>query len=66
MELKAKLAKVISQVKQAGVTGQVQASQQATQPQGSVADELTKLASLKEQGILTQEEFDKKKRELLG
>ncbi len=66
MELKAKLAKVISQVKQAGVTGQTQASQQATQPQGSVADELTKLASLKEQGILTQEEFDKKKRELLG
>lgn len=34
--------------------------------QGSVADELTKLAKLKEQGILTQDEFDKKKAELLG
>lgn len=32
----------------------------------SVADELTKLASLKKQGILTQEEFDKKKAQLLG
>ncbi len=63
MELKAKLAKVISQVKQAGVAGQTQAT---TQPQGSVADELTKLASLKEQGILTQTEFDAKKKQLLG
>lgn len=63
MDLKAKLAKVISQVKQAGVAGQAQAS---AQPQGSVADELTKLASLKEQGILTQEEFDAKKKQLLG
>lgn len=33
--------------------------------QGSVADELMKLAKLKEQGVLTQEEFDKKKAELL-
>jgi hypothetical protein len=63
MELKAKLAKVISQVKQAGVAGQIQAT---AQPQGSVADELTKLASLKEQGILTQAEFDSKKKQLLG
>lgn len=63
MELKAKLAKVISQVKQAGVAGQVQAN---AQPQGSVADELTKLATLKEQGILTQDEFDAKKKQLLG
>lgn len=63
MDLKAKLAKVISQVKQAGVAGQVQAT---AQPQGSVADELAKLASLKEQGILTQDEFDNKKKQLLG
>lgn len=64
MELRTKLAKVISSVKQAGVAAQTQASKQASQ--GSVADELTKLANLKEQGILTQEEFDKKKAELLG
>lgn len=62
MELRTKLAKVISKVKQAGVVAQV--SQQSSQ--GSVADELTKLAKLKEQGVLTQEEFDKKKSELLG
>lgn len=32
----------------------------------SVADEIEKLASLKDRGILTQEEFDAKKRQLLG
>ena len=31
-----------------------------------VADEIEKLASLLERGILTQEEFDAKKRQLLG
>lgn len=31
----------------------------------SVADELTKLKSLKDQGVLTQEEFDEQKRRLL-
>jgi hypothetical protein len=30
-----------------------------------VADEITKLNALKEQGILTQEEFDRKKKQLL-
>ena len=30
------------------------------------ADEIEKLASLKDHGILTQEEFDAKKRQLLG
>lgn len=63
MELRTKLAQVISQVKQAGVSSQAQANQTGS---GSIADELTKLASLKEQGILTQAEFDKKKSELLG
>jgi hypothetical protein len=62
MELKAKLAKVISQVKQAGVaSAQMEQSTQS----GSVADELTKLAALKEQGIITQADFDKAKAELL-
>ncbi len=32
----------------------------------SVADELLKLARLKEQGILTADEFDRQKRELLS
>jgi hypothetical protein len=37
----------------------------AGQP-ASMADELTKLADLTEKGILTQEEFDAKKKQLLG
>jgi predicted Zn-dependent peptidase len=37
-----------------------------SQPQTSVADEITKLNELKEKGIITQEEFDKKKKQLLG
>lgn len=60
MELKAKLSTAVAQVKQGtpkptGVTGPV-----------SVADELAKLAKLKEDGIITQEEFDKKKADLLS
>jgi uncharacterized membrane protein YdbT with pleckstrin-like domain len=35
-------------------------------PSNNVANELTKLAKLKQQGILTQEEFDKKKAQLLS
>ena len=34
--------------------------------QGGAADELTKFHELKEKGIITQEEFDRKKKELLG
>jgi hypothetical protein len=63
MELKASLAKAISQVKQQGHTAAVPPASSA---QGSVADELTKLAKLKEQGVITQDEFDKKKTQLLG
>lgn len=44
---------------------QAAAPQPAT-AQLSVADEIEKLASLLERGILTQEEFDAKKRQLLG
>jgi hypothetical protein len=40
-------------------------SPQATSP-SSVADELKKLAQLKDDGILTQEEFDAQKAKLLG
>lgn len=62
MEIKARLAGAVSNAKQSKTppTTSLSASQ------GSVADELTKLAKLKEQGILTQEEFEKKKTELLG
>ena len=35
-------------------------------PQLSTADEILKFKKLLDQGILTQEEFDKKKKELLG
>ena len=34
--------------------------------QYSEADEIKKLANLKEQGIITQEEFEKKKKQILG
>jgi hypothetical protein len=46
-----------------GLSGSVAARPQQA---GSVADELTKLASLKEQGVITLEEFDAKKAQLLG
>lgn len=35
-------------------------------PSGSTADELAKLAALKEKGILTEEEFAEQKKKLLG
>ena len=40
-------------------------AQGATSP-GSAADEIEKLAGLLERGVITQEEFDAKKKELLG
>lgn len=42
------------------------AASKALPAQNSVADELAKLAKLKQDGILTQAEFDKKKAELLS
>lgn len=64
MALRAKLAKVISTVKQANVANQSQPIQASTSR--SVADELTKLVSLKEQGILSQEEFESEKAKILN
>ncbi len=64
MALRAKLAKVISTAKQANVASQSQTAQSTIQD--SVADELSKLAALKEKGILTDEEFATKKKQLLG
>jgi 5S rRNA maturation endonuclease (ribonuclease M5) len=63
MALRAKLAKVISAVKQTNVSSQSQTAQSSTQ--SSVADELAKLASLKEQGVLSQAEFDSEKAKIL-
>lgn len=42
------------------------APQAATPGTASTADELTKLADLRDRGILTDEEFDAKKRQMLG
>lgn len=42
------------------------AQAQAAAPQGDVYAELEKLGQLKANGVLTQEEFDAKKRQLLG
>lgn len=39
---------------------------QNTEPKLSVTDELTKFAELKEKGIITEEEFNKKKAQILG
>lgn len=64
MALRAKLAKVISAVKQANVASETQAT--PAPAQGSVADELAKLVSLKEQGILSQAEFDAEKAKVLN
>ena len=38
----------------------------SNQIQSSGADELEKLSALKDKGIITQEEFDQKKKQLLG
>ena len=38
----------------------------AAAPQDAMVAELQQLATLKDQGILTQEEFDAKKKQLLG
>jgi hypothetical protein len=45
---------------------QQQASAPPTQPTQSVADELVKLAALRDQGLLTPEEFNGQKARLLG
>jgi TM2 domain-containing membrane protein YozV len=41
-------------------------NQQRVNPNMSVSEELEKLHGLKEKGVLTQEEFDLKKKQLLG
>jgi membrane protease subunit (stomatin/prohibitin family) len=56
--------------RQARRWGEQDAAQQAEQPAAPAQDDtyaqLEKLGQLKEQGILTQEEFDAKKKQILG
>lgn len=42
------------------------AAQSPSSPAGSIADELTKLAALRDKGVLTADEFEQQKRTLLG
>ncbi len=62
-EVHQKLANAVSYYhsQQAG-----QASQQQPTQAGSALDELEKLAALKEKGIITQADFDAKKKQILG
>jgi len=57
IELKASLSKALPLFKQAG--------RPTLSNSSSVADELTKLAKLKQQGVITQSEFEKQKSQLL-
>lgn len=68
MELRSQLAKAISQVKVLGKTSPSHPTSNLKNnvSNDNVADELLKLSKLKDQGILTQEEFDTKKRQMLG
>lgn len=59
MELKGKLAPAIGKVQQGKAL-------QTKQSSNDYTEELHKLADLKEKGILTEEEFAKKKKQLLG
>jgi hypothetical protein len=52
--------------RKAQIREQAQAIAQAVAPQVSVADELAKLAQLKEAGVLTEEEFAAQKAKLLS
>ena len=56
-------------IDEVGVKGKVASqtiAQRSSSEKSSVADELAKLASLKEQGILTDEEFSTQKEKILN
>jgi hypothetical protein len=48
------------------MAAQAPAPQAYTPPQDDMTAQLQQLATLKDQGILTQEEFDAKKKQILG
>ncbi len=60
------LSVIIDEVNRSGATKAQQSEVQNKKEGFSVADELEKLANLKDRGILTQEEFEKKKASLLS
>ncbi len=51
---------------QAAAAPQPMAAAPAASPQDAMMAEITQLSQLKDQGILTQEEFDAKKKQILG
>ncbi len=53
------------EVQQAIYDAQARFAAESGKPQTSVADEIMKLNELKEKGIISQEEFEKKKKQLL-
>jgi len=55
-----------AQAQQAARAAQAQAAQAADQPKKDTFQELEKIASLKQQGILTEEEFQKMKARLIS
>lgn len=64
-QLEAK-AKIIPLLQSVGVALSDETTSQPQKQQGDVSEELAKLAKLKEQGILTEEEFSAKKKQLLN
>jgi hypothetical protein len=59
------LLKAEDETRKAAIREQAEAIAQAVAPRVSVADELAKLAQLKEAGVLTEEEFAAQKAKLL-
>jgi hypothetical protein len=60
------LQEAAEEKRKAEIREQAQAIAEAMAPHGSVADELVKLAQLKEAGVLTEEEFAAQKAKLLS
>ena len=65
-EVEARQREAAEEKRKAEIREQAQAIAQAVAPQASVADELAKLAQLKEAGVLTEEEFAAQKAKLLS
>ena len=57
---------VISEAIEKAKSRSVQSVIQPEKPQGDAMDSLRKLAALRDSGIITEEEFNQKKNELLG
>ena len=64
--VRGQLAALLAKVGVQFLDGPVQPQEQSQPSNSSIADELGKLAALKEQGILTPEEFEQQKAKLLS